>query len=551
MAKFEYRFPELGEGLHEGEIIKMHIKAGDKVTDDDIIMEVQNDKAVVEVPCPVNGTVLEVFTKDGQVCRVGEVVAVIEAEGDVPQQEGGHAAAQGAQEADAAKGSADTTSSPATASSANFQYTFPELGEGLHEGEIIKMHIKPGDKVTDDDIIMEVQNDKAVVEVPCPVNGTVLEVFAKDGQICHVGEVVAIIAAEGEVPQQEGAAAPAQAAAQEADAAKGGAATAAAVPAPDRDVLATPSVRKFARDNSVDISKVNGTGKNGKISREDVEAFMKGGAAAPAAAPAAAAATPAAAPAAAAEAPKAKKEAAPAAAGNVSLEEERVPFKGIRKAISNAMVKSAYTAPHVTIMDEVDVTELVAFRARMKPVAEKKGVKVTYLPFIVKALVAASRQFPALNAMIDEEANEIVYKKYYNIGIATDTDNGLIVPVIKDADRKSIWMIASAISDLALRGRDGKLAPNEMKGSTISISNIGSAGGMFFTPIINFPEVAILGTGRITEKPVVKNGEIVSAPVMALSLSFDHRIIDGATAQNFMNYIKSLLANPDMLVMEV
>ncbi|WP_438491628.1 2-oxo acid dehydrogenase subunit E2 [Paenibacillus sp. IHBB 3054] len=543
MAKFEYRFPELGEGLHEGEIIKMHIKAGDKVTDDDIVMEVQNDKAVVEVPCPVNGTVLEVFTKDGQVCRVGEVVAIIDAEGDVPEQEGGHAESQATQEADAAKGGADTKSSPATSSPAtggavNFEYRFPELGEGLHEGEIIKMHIKVGDKVTDDDIVMEVQNDKAVVEVPCPVNGTVLEVRVKDGQVCRVGEVVAIIAAEGEVPQQEGGHAEAPAAQESAPAA----AAPAAVPAPNRDVLATPSVRKFAREQSVDISKVNGSGKNGKITHEDVEAFLKGGSAAvaPAAAPAAS------------EAPKAKaKEAAPAASGNVSLEEERVPFKGIRKAISNAMVKSAYTAPHVTIMDEVDVTELVAFRARMKPVAEKKGVKVTYLPFIVKALVAASRQFPALNAMIDEESNEIVYKKYYNIGIATDTDNGLIVPVIKDADRKSIWMIASSITDLAVRGRDGKLAANEMRGSTISISNIGSAGGMFFTPIINFPEVAILGTGRITEKPVVKNGEIVAAPVMALSLSFDHRIIDGATAQNFMNYIKTLLANPDMLVMEV
>lgn len=549
MAKFEYRFPELGEGLHEGEIIKMHIKAGDKVTDDDIVMEVQNDKAVVEVPCPVNGTVLEVFTKDGQVCRVGEVVAIIDAEGEVPEQEGGHPAEQASQEADAAKGGADTTSSPATSSTAaggatNFQYLFPELGEGLHEGEIIKMHIKVGDKVTDDDIIMEVQNDKAVVEVPCPVNGTVLEVRVKDGQVCRVGEVVAIIAAEGEVPHQEGGHAEAPAA-QEAAAP---AATPAAAPAPNREVLATPSVRKFARDKGVDISKVNGSGKNGKITLEDVESFLKGGQAAPAAAPAAAASAPAAS--AAAEAPKAKA-AAPAASGNANLEEERVPFKGIRKAISNAMVKSAYTAPHVTIMDEVDVTELVAFRARMKPVAEKKGVKVTYLPFIVKALVAASRQFPALNAMIDEESNEIVYKKYYNIGIATDTDNGLIVPVIKDADRKSIWMIASAITDLAVRGRDGKLAASEMRGSTISISNIGSAGGMFFTPIINFPEVAILGTGRITEKPVVKNGEIVAAPVMALSLSFDHRIIDGATAQNFMNYIKTLLANPDMLVMEV
>lgn len=439
---------------------------------------------------------------------------------------------------------------------AKFEYRFPELGEGLHEGEIIKMHIKPGDKVTDDDIIMEVQNDKAVVEVPCPVNGTVQEVFAKDGQVCRVGEVVAIIDAEGDIPEQE---APAEEqSAQEADAAKGSADTtsspaqdapadakqggngeAATPAAPNREVLATPSVRKFAREQGVDIAQIQGSGNNGKVTREDVEAFKNGGGQT-AAAPVQEAASEA--------------KAAPAAASaavDTRAEEERVPFKGIRKAISNAMVKSAYTAPHVTIMDEVDVTELVAFRTRMKPIAEKKGTKVTYLPFIVKALVAASRQFPALNAMIDEEANEIVYKKYYNIGIATDTDNGLIVPVIKDADRKSIWMIADSIRDLAARGREGKLAPNEMKGSTISITNIGSAGGMFFTPIINFPEVAILGTGRISEKAVVKNGEIVAAPVMALSLSFDHRIIDGATAQNFMNYIKQLLANPELLVMEV
>ena len=422
---------------------------------------------------------------------------------------------------------------------AKFEYRFPELGEGLHEGEIIKMHIKPGDKVTDDDIIMEVQNDKAVVEVPCPVNGTVLEVLAKDGQVCHMGEVVAIIDAEGDIPEQaepaeEAKEEPAAAApAAEAPKAEGAAA------APNHEVLATPSVRKLARELGVNIGEVPPTGKNGKITREDVEAFANGGA-----------------PVAKAEAPQAAAEAkaapaAPAAATGREAEEERVPFKGIRKAISNAMVKSAYTAPHVTIMDEVDVAELVAFRTRLKPMMEKKGTKVTYLPFIVKALVAACRQFPAMNAMIDEANNEIVYKKYYNIGIATDTDNGLIVPVINDADRRSIWMIADSIKDLAARGREGKLGPNELKGSTITITNIGSAGGMFFTPIINFPEVAILGTGRITEKPVVKNGEIVAAPVMALSLSFDHRLIDGATAQNFMNYIKQLLANPELLVMEV
>ncbi|OPA74639.1 dienelactone hydrolase [Paenibacillus selenitireducens] len=424
---------------------------------------------------------------------------------------------------------------------ARFEYLFPELGEGLHEGEIIKMHIKPGDTITDEDIIMEVQNDKAIVEVPSPVNGKVLEVLTKDGQVCHMGEIVAIIEAEGDIPHQETPAAEAPAAAAPAaPAAEASAPAAAAAPAPaapSKEVLATPSVRKFAREQGVDIAQVNGSGKNGKITREDVQGFANGGA------PAAAATAPA------AEAPKAATQAASTVTANG--EEERVPFKGIRKAISNAMVKSAYTAPHVTIMDEVDVAELVAFRTRMKPIAEKKGIKVTYLPFIVKALVAACRQFPAMNAMIDEVNNEIVYKKYYNIGIATDTDNGLIVPVIKDADRRNIWTVASDIKDLATRGRDGKLGPNELKGSTITITNIGSAGGMFFTPIINFPEVAILGTGRISEKAVVKNGEIVAAPVMALSLSFDHRLIDGATAQNFMNYIKMLLANPDLLVMEV
>ncbi len=444
-----------------------------------------------------------------------------------------------------------------------FEYRFPELGEGLHEGEIVKMHIAPGQTVTDEDIIMEVQNDKAIVEVPCPVNGKVVEVRAKDGQVMHVGEVVAIIEAEGDVPDQtpseDSHAAPASGGAT-GNSATGGADTqgqpaqqpvvevapAPAVQVPTAQpasgglVLATPSVRKLAREKGVTISEVSGSGKNGRITRDDVLGFTAGGA------PKAVESAPA------TEAPAASANAAaPKASVSGPGVEERVPFKGIRKAIANAMVKSVYTAPHVTLMDEVDVTGLVALRTKAKPVAEKKGVKLTYLPFIVKALVAACREFPPLNAMIDETANEIVYKKYYNVGIATDTDNGLVVPVVFDADRKNVWSIANEIRELATRARDGKLTSNEMKGGTISITNIGSAGGMFFTPVINFPEVAILGTGRITEKAVVKNGEIVIAPVMALSLSFDHRIIDGATAQNFLNYIKQLLSDPELLVMEV
>jgi pyruvate dehydrogenase E2 component (dihydrolipoamide acetyltransferase) len=441
---------------------------------------------------------------------------------------------------------------------AKFEYRFPELGEGLHEGEIVKVHIKVGDTVTDDDIIMEVQNDKAVVEVPCPVNGKVLEVKMKDGQVCHVGEVVAIIDAEGELPDQAEPAAEepkkeeaASAPAQNTEAPAKAEAPAAEPVKASGPVLATPSVRKFARDKGVDLTQVSGTGKNGRITRDDVNGFD--GSAAPAASAVASEAAPAAPQDNAEVAAKGAGEEKPAhtAAGTPYRPEERVPFKGIRKIIANAMSKSVYTAPHVTIMDEVDVTELVALRAKYKPYAEKKGSKLTYLPFIVKALVAACREFPILNATLDEANQEIVLRKYYNIGIATDTDNGLIVPVIEDADRKNLFKIADSIRDLAARGRDGKLAANELKGSTISISNIGSAGGMFFTPVINFPEVAILGTGRITEKAIVRNGEIVAAPVMALSLSFDHRLIDGATAQNFMNYIKTLLAQPELFIMEV
>lgn len=420
---------------------------------------------------------------------------------------------------------------------AKFEYRFPELGEGLHEGEIIKVLISPGQDITDDDIIMEVQNDKAIVEVPCPVNGKVLEVLVKDGQVCKIGEIVAIIDAEGELPEQVEA--PAEEPKQEAVSAPAAvSAPVAATPvAEGAMVLATPSVRKFAREQGVDIKQLTGTGKNGRVTREDITSFGS--------APVASVAEEAQAPTATSAA------AAPVVSGGAYRPEERVAFKGIRKIIANAMSKSVYTAPHVTIMDEVDVTELVALRTKYKPYAEQKGSKLTYLPFIVKALVSASREFPIMNSMLDEASQEIVYRKYYNIGIATDTDNGLIVPVIEDADRKNLFAIADNIRDLAARGREGKLSANELRGSTISISNIGSAGGMFFTPVINFPEVAILGTGRISDKAIVRNGELVAAPVMALSLSFDHRLIDGATAQHFMNHIKKLLAQPELFIMEV
>ncbi|WCN38693.1 dihydrolipoamide acetyltransferase family protein [Aneurinibacillus uraniidurans] len=438
-----------------------------------------------------------------------------------------------------------------------FQFKMPDIGEGIHEGEIVKWHIKEGDQVEEDQIIMEVQNDKAVVEIPSPVNGKVLAIKVEEGTVAVVGDVLVEFDAEG-APAEEAQPQAEPAAAEKAEQKTVESAPAAQAPiqqnaAPvdeSKRVFATPAVRKLARERGINIRQVAGTGKNGRITRQDVEAFASGGAPV-------AQAVPVTAPQAAQQAENVVPAEAKAASAAAPVQtpaglEERKPLKGIRKAIANAMVKSMYTAPHVTIMDEVDVTKLVDMRTRFKPLAAQKEVKLTYLPFVVKAAIAGLRQFPELNASIDEETNEVVLKKYYNIGIAAATDEGLLVPVIKDADRKPLWKIAGEISELATKARERKASADELKGSTFSITNIGSAGGMFFTPVINYPEVAILGVGRIAKKPIVnENDEIVAAPVLALSLSFDHRLIDGELAQLYMNYIKNLLQNPEMLVMEV
>ena len=223
-------------------------------------------------------------------------------------------------------------------------------------------------------------------------------------------------------------------------------------------------------------------------------------------------------------------------------------MSGIRKAIAKAMVNSKHTAPHVTLMDEVDVTNLVAHRKQFKQVAADQGIKLTYLPYVVKALTSALKKYPVLNTSIDDNTDEVIQKHYYNIGIAADTEKGLLVPVVKNADRKAIFEISNEINELATKAREGKLAPAEMKGASCTITNIGSAGGQWFTPVINHPEVAILGIGRIAEKAIVRDGEIVAAPVLALSLSFDHRMIDGATAQNALNHIKRLLNDPQLII---
>lgn len=447
----------------------------------------------------------------------------------------------------------------------SFQFKLPDIGEGIHEGEIVKWFVKKGDKVQEDDVLCEVQNDKAVVEIPSPVAGTVEEVLVAEGTVATVGQTLITFDAPGyenlkfkgddhedEAPKQEEpkqVAVPPAAASTESTTNNAIVDTEAEVD-PNRRVIAMPSVRKYAREKSVDLIRIQGSGKNGRILKEDVDNFLSGGTTQAVSEKQPVKQEEATPTAAATAEPTEEKKKAVASIPQGQYPETREKMSGIRKAIAKAMVNSKHTAPHVTLMDEIDVTKLVAHRKKFKEVASSKGIKLTFLPYVVKALTSALREYPALNTSLDDAAGEIIHKHYYNIGIAADTEKGLLVPVVKDADRKSVFNISNEINELAVKARDGKLAPDEMKGASCTISNIGSAGGQWFTPVINHPEVAILGIGRIAEKPVVRDGEIVAAPVLALSLSFDHRMIDGATAQNALNHIKRLLNDPELLLME-
>ncbi|MEB7824068.1 dihydrolipoamide acetyltransferase family protein [Staphylococcus chromogenes] len=426
-----------------------------------------------------------------------------------------------------------------------FEFKLPDIGEGIHEGEIVKWFVKAGDKIEEDDVLCEVQNDKSVVEIPSPVAGTIEDVLVEEGTVAVVGDTIVKIDApdaeemqfkgghddessndsKEEVKEEAKEEAPQQAPANE-DVDE------------NKKVKAMPSVRKYARDNNVNIKAVNGTGKNGRITKEDVDAYLNGGG--QAATTEDTASTPA----------ESTQDTATSAAPAGDFPETTEKIPAMRKAIAKAMVNSKHTAPHVTLMDEIDVQELWDHRKKFKEIAAEQGTKLTFLPYVVKALVSALKKYPALNTSFNEEAGEVVHKHYWNIGIAADTERGLLVPVVKHADRKSIFQISDEINELAVKARDGKLTSDEMKGATCTISNIGSAGGQWFTPVINHPEVAILGIGRIAQKPIVKDGEIIAAPVLSLSLSFDHRQIDGATGQNAMNHIKRLLNNPELLLME-
>lgn len=430
-----------------------------------------------------------------------------------------------------------------------FEFRMPDIGEGVQEGEVVKWLAKEGDTITEDEPLVEVMTDKATMEIPAPKTGKLLKRFWEEGQVCPVGSALALIAAEGSdaatqvAPMGEatyenpGAKAEPfgnQVAAQTVASA---APAAPARPAGER-ALAAPATRKLARDMGVDLNAVPGSGPHGRVTQDDVRGFVQG---APAAAPSA--------PAAAAAAGPSRPAAKPVVAQG---EVERIPLRGLRRKIAEKMVESAFTAPHVTTFDELDMTNLIAMRNRLKPKAEAQGVKLSFMPFFMKAVILTLRQFPLFNASLDETTNEVVVKKYFHMGFAAATDNGLLVPVVRDADKKSLLQLAREMNDIAERTRAGKAESSELSGSTFTISNVGSVGGMFATPIINHPEVAILGVNQTKKRPVVlPDGSIVARDMMYLGLSFDHRVIDGAEAVKFLSTLIGYLQDPEQLFLEL
>ena len=418
----------------------------------------------------------------------------------------------------------------------SYEFKFPDIGEGLTEGEVVRWKVKEGEEVKEGQPLVEVETDKALAEIPSPRTGVILRLLAGEKEIVKVGQVIVVFGERGEAPAPaspppkpgsvgvvgELEEAPEEPAVPQVKAPPE------QPPSAGPHALATPAVRAMARDRRVDIEKVRGTGPGGRVMERDIREAGAGKAGPP------------------------EPEKKPVKVKKFDFYGyiEHVPLRGVRRAIAKAMVKSKYTAPHVTEMDEADVTALWRIKEKEKKNAEKKGVKLTVLPFIIKAVIAGLKEHPYLNATLDDENEEIILKKYFNIGVATDTPEGLLVPVVKNANEKSILQLAEEMTRLAEKARTRTIDLADMKGGTFTLTNYGALGGMYGTPIINHPEVAILGIGKTKEMPVVKDGKVEVRKMMFLSLSFDHRVVDGAEAVRFLNMVIARLEDPDLILLE-
>ncbi len=427
-----------------------------------------------------------------------------------------------------------------------FEFHLPDIGEGVIEGEIVAWKVNEGDLVKLDQPMVEIMTDKATVEIPSPRAGRIAKINYQAGQICPVGQVLVVI----DESSGAGAVAPAPSKGNGHGPAKAEPVRPAPPQAPRMEVIdasaapaggrvrATPATRRLARSMGVDLGQVQPTGRNGRVTTDDVKNFRGG----PAPAPTAPSRAPVQAP--------ARPAAPPVSIPSTGLE-ERIPLRGVRRRIAEQMDRSVHTAAHFTYVEEVDVTDLVALRGRAKVRAHERGIKLTFLPFIIKAVVAGLKKWPQLNAALDETTQEIVRKKYYHIGIAAQGPQGLAVSVVRDADQRSIFELAAEIERLGQAVQAGTATRDDLTGSTFTITSLGKLGGVLATPILNFPEVGIIGVHKIAEKPAVVNGQIAIRSLMNLSISVDHRLADGWDGAMLLQDVKTLLEDPTLMFMEM
>ena len=572
----EFKLPELGENVHEGDLVRLMISPGATVSEGQSVMELETDKAVVEVPSSVSGVVKDVRVKEGEKIKVGQVIFTLDnGSGNVPRAPSPAKAAApsppaspSAQEAASQASKSQTlgpvapTPAPATVpkAAAVTEFKLPELGENIHEGDLVRLMVSPGASISEGQPVMELETDKAVVEVPSSVSGVVKDVSVKQGEKIKVGQVIFTLQA-GATSQAHAQHLPHpdesheherstfQAAMQSEgkteeealppDQPKGALVASFSMPL-DLDravgvehrgpVPAAPHVRRLARELGVDIHNVPGNGPGGRISEDDVKSHTK---------------TLLASGAGTSVPTHLKQPALPEFSKWGKI--ERVPMRGVRRKTAEHMWEAWSSIPHVTQNDKADITELEQLRTRFGPKAAEAGGKMTVTAIALKVCASALKIFPQFNASIDMEKEEIVYKQFINIGVAVDTDRGLLVPVIRDVDKKNIVELAAELTALSKKARDKKLAPADMEGGTFTITNLGGLGGTGFSPIVNYPEVAILGLSRSGVEPVWMNGKFEPRQVIPLSLSYDHRLIDGADAARFLRWIAEAFEQPFLL----
>lgn len=539
--------PALGESVTEGTVTRWLVAVGDTVAVDDPIVEVSTDKVDTEIPSPVAGVVEQILVEEDEDVEVGAALVVIGDGSSAPAAAPAAPAAEApAASAPAAPEAPAAAAAPAAGSASGQEVTLPALGESVTEGTVTRWLKEVGEQVEVDEPLVEVSTDKVDTEIPSPVAGTLLEIRIPEDEEAEVGQVLAIIGDSSAAPAPAAPAAPAPAAAAPAPATPAAPAAPAsapdtpatpAAPAADGEAYVTPLVRKLAKDNGIDLSTVKGTGVGGRIRKQDVqEAIAAKGSTAPAAAPAASAAPAA--------------DGAPKAAHTFEVSPKRGTVEKtarIRQVIAKRMRESLDISTQLTQVTEVDMTRVAQLRAKAKDgFLAREGAKLTFLPFFAQAVTEALQQHPALNASMTEDLKQITYPDSENVAIAVDTPKGLLVPVIKNASDLGIAGLAKAIGDLGGRARTGDIAPEELTGSTFTITNIGSFGALFDTPIINQPNVAILGTGSIVKRPMVVkdvdgNDSIAIRSMCYLSLTYDHRVVDGADAGRFLYTLKTRL----------